>query len=266
MRPISVEVNSDLIFYRKANLLLPTPHIHRDIELVYVEKGKTRAFFDRKPFKVASGDLFLAFPNQVHYYEGSAPGKYHLLIFSPEILLGIKTEIFDNIPTDNVIRLPKDSQIPDLIDKINKAPKEYSLTEQSGILNQIMATVLREIELKPRIKTDNDTLQSVLDYCEKNYFEDIQLDNLSEKLHLNKYHISHLINQKLGIGFNAYLNALRVDKACDLLKETDKKTSDISSEVGFGSIRTFNRAFIASMNTTPIQYRQQFKTRKNKTV
>lgn len=266
MKTIIVENNSNPIFYRKTNLLISESHAHRDIELIYVEKGKARAFFDRKPFNVSSGDLFLSFPNQAHYYEGSAAGKYHLLIFSPEILFGIKAEIFDNLPANNVICLPKDSQIPDLIAKIGNTPKEYSLTEQVGILNQIMADILRGIELKPRIKTDNDTLQSVLDYCEKNYYEDIQLDNLSERLHLNKYHISHLINQKLGIGFNAYLNALRVEKACDLLKETDKKTSDISNEVGFGSIRTFNRAFIAEMNTTPIQYRQQFKTRKKKTV
>ena len=266
MKPIGVEINTESIFYRKANLLLPIPHAHRDIELVYVEKGKAKAFFDRKPFEVSSGDLFLSFPNQVHYYEGSAPGKYHLVIFSPEILYGIKNELLGNIPIDNVIRLPKDSPIPDLIAKLTVRVKEYSVTEQVGILNQIMAMILRKLELKQRIKTDNDTLQNILDYCEKNFTEDIQLEDLAEGMHLNKYHISHLLNQKMGIGFNAYINALRVDKACDFLKETDKKTSDISSEVGFGSIRTFNRVFIASMGLTPIQYRKQFKTRKNKTI
>lgn len=265
MRPNGVKRHEESVFYRKANLLLPTPHTHNDIELIYVEKGKTRAFFDRKPFEVSSGDLFVSFPNQVHYYEGSTPGKYHLVIFSPEILYGIKNELSSNIPLNNVIHLPKDSPIPSLITQlINEG--EYFATEHAGIINLIMATVLRQIEFKPRIKTHNDTLQNIIDYCEKSFTEDIQLENLAEELHLNKYHISHLLNQKMGIGFNAYINALRIDKACDYLKETDKKTADISSEVGFGSIRTFNRVFVDTMGITPIQYRKQFKTRKNKTI
>ncbi len=266
MKPIGVEIYDEPIFYRKANLLLPTPHMHRDIELVYVEKGKAKAFFDRKPFEVSNGDLFLSFPNQVHYYEGSTPGKYHLVIFSHEILYGIKNEVLSNTPLENVIRLPKDSPIPGLMAQLANMESEYSVTERVGVMNQIMAMVFRKLELKPRIKTDNDTLQNIIDYCEKNFTEDIRLEDIAEEIHLNKYHISHLLNQKMGIGFNAYINTLRVDKACDFLKETDKKNSDISSEVGFGSIRTFNRVFIALMGLTPVQYRKQFKTRKNKTI
>ena len=52
---------------------------------------------------------------------------------------------------------------------------------------------------------------------------------------------------------------LRIDKACDLLEETDKKTADISEDVGFGSIRTFNRAFLQISGITPLKYRNRYK-------
>ena len=136
---------------------------------------------------------------------------------------------------------------------------KYKNTIISGILNQSIGLILPEIKLNPRIKTDNSTLQAVLAFCAEHFYEDITLDSVSESLHLSKYHISHLLNQKLGISFNSYINMLRIDKACDLLEETDKKTADISEDVGFGSIRTFNRAFLQISGITPLKYRNRYK-------
>ena len=80
---------------------------------------------------------------------------------------------------------------------------------------------------------------------------------------MSKYHISHLFNNKLGISFNTYINTLRINTACDLLEETDKKTTDISEEIGFGSIRSFNRAFLQIMDMSPLQYRKLVKNTKS---
>ena len=44
-----------------------------------------------------------------------------------------------------------------------------------------------------------------------------------------------------------------------MLKDTETKISDISEDVGFGSIRSFNSAFKDTMNITPLEYRSQFK-------
>ena len=67
------------------------------------------------------------------------------------------------------------------------------------------------------------------------------------------------MNDQLGMSFNNCINTFRIHKSCDLLSETDKKISEISEEVGFGSIRTFNRAFMEIMNLTPLEYRTQTK-------
>lgn len=132
---------------------------------------------------------------------------------------------------------------------------EYVETTRVGLLNQIIAQLLCDFELKTRIKTDNPTLSEILNFCEQHFSEDITLEQVAKSLHLNKYHISHLINQKLGIGFSYYINTLRINAACDLLSTTDRKISDIVGDVGFGSIRSFNRSFTEIMHTTPIKYR-----------
>ena len=109
---------------------------------------------------------------------------------------------------------------------------------------------------QPEIKSDNSALHSILNYCAQHFAGDIALEEVAKALHLNKYHISHLLNQKLGIGFSAYINALRVNKACKQPVSTDKKIAGISEESGFGSIRSFNRAFAQITDMTPQEYRR----------
>ena len=120
-----------------------------------------------------------------------------------------------------------------------------------------MAEIMSEFELLPRIKTNHSTLQEVLHYCATNFADDITLDDVANALHISKFHISHLMNEKLGLSFVTYLNHLRIINACDLLEDTDKTMAQISEDVGFGSIRSFNRAFQSTMNISPSQYRSR---------
>ncbi len=235
----------------------PLPHLHKEIELVYVVSGSTLAYADRNCTALKEGDLFISFPNQVHYYENASRGEYYLLILSPDLLFGLKNLFYENTPKQNVIHLSKKENISRLfLETLNRKNDSYSDTAIVGLINQAFAELLPKFNLKPRIRTDNTTLQNIINYCNENYEFDITLDDLADALHMSKYHISHLFNSKLGLSFSTYINTLRINRACELLEETDKKTTDISNEIGFGSIRSFNRAFLQHMDMTPVQYRK----------
>lgn len=240
-----------------SNGLSPTPHFHNQIELVYVVQGQTVAFADQKKTFTKAGELFVAFPNQIHYYEKTVIGKYIVILFSPELIYGMENTLYNNIPKSNLLTQDKVGNLSKTILDFVDAKGEFSNTIRVGLMNQIIASILPKFDLSPRIKTNNTTLLSVLNYCTKNFASDLTLDILAEDLHISKFHISHLLNQKLGISFSAYLNNIRIHRACFLLNKSENKISDISEEVGFGSIRSFNRAFKNVMNMTPIEYRNQ---------
>lgn len=239
------------------NGLTPNPHFHNQIELIYIINGETVAIADQKKTAIKAGELFFAFPNQIHYYEKTPIGKYIVILFSSKLLYGMEDILYNNVPKSNLITEDNLPNLSNIITDIVNASGDFSHTTRVGIMNQLLAAVLPLLELKPRIKTNNTTLQSVLDYCTKNFSNDLTLDILAEDLHVSKFHISHLLNQKLGISFSTYLNNIRVHRACFLLNNSDNKISDISEEVGFGSIRSFNRAFKSVMNMTPLEYRNQ---------
>ena len=65
------------------------------------------------------------------------------------------------------------------------------------------------------------------------------------------------MNKKLNMGFNDYVNQIRVSNACRKLSESDAAISQISEEVGFSTVRTFNRAFSKHVGMTPREYRSR---------
>lgn len=257
----------DVIFEKKtepfitscSRVLFPVVHFHKDVELIYVIEGSSNACADRKKYSLKKGDLFISFPNQIHYYENCEIGKYLLIIVSPDVLFDLKETLYNNIPKNNVLTIPQESETVKLISNAIFAQGEYSKTLQAGLLNQALAAILPQVNLTPRIKTNHTTLQEILTYCSTNFSNNITLDDVAEALHISKFHASHLLNDKLGLTFNTYLNGIRIDNACDYLKSTDSKIADISEEVGFGSIRSFNRAFQNVMGVSPTQYRDQFR-------
>lgn len=264
MKKAIYEPKSEAIRIQKAPTLIPTPHFHKEIEIVYIKKGGCTAYADRQCITLKNGELFISFPNQIHYYENTSFGDYYIIIVNPSVFFELKETLNGSIPAENSIDLKNHKCITELLENLYSAEGEFKNTVIAGILNQIIGNLLSNMELKPRIKTDNSTLQSILTFCNDNFTEEISLDDISNNLHLSKYHISHLLSSKLDMSFNTCINMLRVDMACDLLATTDKKTADISEEVGFGSIRSFNRAFLKITGTTPLKYRTRYKLQKNK--
>lgn len=244
-------------------LLLPFPHLHSEIEIIYAIKGKSYAYIDQTKYEINEGDIFIVFPNQIHYYEDYSQGEYFILVFSPDILFELKSLIYNKLPDKYVLENPSYKNATSLLSKIKEINGEYSRTAIVGIINELIADLLSKMNLSPRIKTETSILQDVLNYCSENFASNITLEDLAKALHTNKYHISRLLNSNLGINFNTYINRLRILSACNLLKETSKSITDISGDVGFGSIRSFNRAFSQIMNTSPLQYRKNFDLNEN---
>ena len=65
------------------------------------------------------------------------------------------------------------------------------------------------------------------------------------------------MSNKLKMGFNDYVNSLRISNACKQLIKSDASITEISENVGFNTLRTFNRAFMKQTGMTPSEYRKQ---------
>ena len=255
----------DVIYENKTRLiehsitggLVSFAHLHKELEIIYVRKGKAVAYADKNSYLLNAGDMFIAFPNQVHYYRSVIRGEFMVLIFSPDILYDVSSKISKSKPDINCFTSLDDGNLKDIFDSIYSLDGEYKNIVISGYLNVVMSRILPKLRLQTVDTENNSAFFNVIDFCTRNFKDDITLDIVAEELHLSKYYISRLINNRLKQNFNEYINNLRISEACNLLRATDAKIADISEDVGFGTIRSFNRAFKLIMGMSPAEYRSK---------
>ena len=260
MKSAIYEYKSDPYCIQMQPILSNIPHFHKEIEMVYVSNGSVVAHADRNHCFLSSGDFFISFPNQIHYYEESIIGEYYVIILSPDIIFGLKSLFKNYFPENNYFPIESASKLEEyIIQSFKSLDSKYADPKIVGYMNLLMGEIIAGIKLKPRLQSDNSTLKTIMNFCLENYKDEITLDKVAQNLHLSKYYISKLLNHNVNLSFNDYINTLRINEACDLLTDTDKKIADISEDVGFGTIRSFNRSFLKIMNMTPIQYRESYK-------
>lgn len=245
---------------KKPRRLACSAHLHNHIELVFMIEGETLAFADTEQCKITAGDAFISFPNQIHRYESVAPEKFFIFIVSPGLTPSLSDLFTSSVPRSNLIKgIAEDPDVRYLIDKLlqeQSADTVLSANLQQGYLLALLSLVLSKTELATHTSAESQTLKSIISYCMQNYQSELSLSVLERDLHVSKYYISHLFSDKLLIGFNDYVNSLRISYACRYLRHSEKPITEIASLVGFNTTRTFNRAFVRQIGTTPSSYRR----------
>lgn len=98
-------------------------------------------------------------------------------------------------------------------------------------------------------------IMQVVEYIQAYLNQNIQLKDLAQMLNLSQFHFSRLFKQSLGITPYQYLMQQRVEKAQQLLKQTNDSITNIALECGFSSHSHFGLQFRQITGITPKVYR-----------
>lgn len=129
-------------------------------------------------------------------------------------------------------------------------------SEYRKCVNDIMKQML---EMTGNNKASGDArIEKMLAYIAQNYKEDLTLEDVAEEFNFNYHYLSAYFNQQMKEGFSDYLNSLRIEQACKLLKETNHSIAQISGEVGYSEHSYFCRVFKKITGKTPSVWRRGY--------
>ena len=103
----------------------------------------------------------------------------------------------------------------------------------------------------------NQAIVLVKQYIAEHYMEQLSLTDLAEQVYLNASYLSTRFKLETGYGINEYIKKLRMEKAKQMLKQTNKKVNTIAQEVGFLNTSYFIRSFHEYYGQTPAKIRQK---------
>lgn len=125
--------------------------------------------------------------------------------------------------------------------------------------NYIVSIINKGIELREGNVSDrnNDVVDSIRKYIEENYAdEELSLNSMASHVNFSPNHLSMVFSQQTGNTLIKYLTDFRMNKAKELLKCTNKKSSEISIMVGYKDPHYFSYLFKKTQGVTPTQFRE----------
>ena len=253
-------------------------HRHNFIEVLYVCEGSLINIIGGKQVVIEAGELL--FLNQFTRHEILPAGKNDIAIN-----FMILPEFFDvaytmagsnNVLADflvNVLRQNEEKgeylhfrvaevlQIQNLLENMI-----YSLVTGRGDQNRINQTTMGLIflylldsvqyaEMRVPNQYENMISMTTLDYIEQNY-KTATLTELCVRLHLPMHVLSKMIKKNTGFNFKELLQRKRMNKAIELMCETELPISDIIAAAGYENGSYFHRVFREKYHVTPRAFRE----------
>ncbi|AKL95134.1 two component transcriptional regulator, AraC family [Clostridium aceticum] len=113
---------------------------------------------------------------------------------------------------------------------------------------------------KPTHPQSNDVPENILDavitYIDNNFTEKITLDTAAKFVHLHPQYFSKYFKKNVGVTFTDYIAKLRIERAKNLMINTDKTIAQISSEVGYTDPAYFSKVFLKYEKQSPYKYKR----------
>lgn len=245
------------------------PHFHDDYEIYFLVQGNRKYFLAHKICDLFPGDVLLVKHHEPHQatLDSDQPYERYLLHISPKMMAGLckeYKELADFIDTrafrvdsetfDEILRtlelLKKESEIKD---SVRRASIKNLVVRVLLLLCRVERAPDHEV---PLTEKNDIRLQNSINYIVENYADPITLDQCAQIAYMSPSHFSRLFHKLTSMSFKEYLNKLRVQKACELLRQDDCSITDLAMNVGFNSSSYFSQVFKELTGTSPLTYRK----------
>lgn len=161
----------------------------------------------------------------------------------------LNTVILRNVTRffNNKIQLPDVTSVYDQLERINHwdALQFY----EKNLIKRIIEEIFIHKESR-----NQKIVNVVKEYIEKNFSEDITLNQLAEFVGFSPFYLSKTFKRIEGISYKDYFIRVRMEKAKSIMRENKKTIQEIAYEVGYSDPNYFSKAFKKYAGISPTEF------------
>lgn len=255
------------------------PHSHEFAELVIVTGGKCLHVTGGESWELTAGDVFVISGSREHEYRQLDDLRLINILYQPEQLkMRIQDlssvagyhALFTLEPSSKIRQQAKGrlrlntkelAQIMELTDRLDLELK----AREPGFGFMAMATFMLIIgQLSRSYATSPSTdgkamlrIGEALSHLERNIHGDIDMDELATIANMSRRSFLRVFQSATGTSPLAWVIGRRINRACNLLRQTDRPVTDIAYDVGFNDSNYFTRQFTKATGVSPREYRRR---------
>ncbi|NFO90844.1 response regulator [Clostridium botulinum] len=198
--------------------------------------------------------------------------------FNPDIIIiDVKMPGIDGIKASQIIKEQNKNKIIIMItayDDFELVHKALLLGVNDYILKPIKPSELIDAinSIFVNLKINKDTyveksvnelkevpIKAAIEYIQNNFDEKVSLEQMASICNLSPCYFSKVFKKAVGVNFVSYVNDTKINKAKELLENTDIPVLNVALDLGFDDCGYFIRVFKKSQGVTPKKYREVHK-------
>ena len=191
--------------------------------------------------RISAGELFVIRPGEVTFYaaDTKTPWEYAWIAFK-----GSAAAPFDDAPS--VFTVP---------DKLHERAAAYIKAGEAApeIYLSLLYELIYKLFQKSEKSNERTDIEAICRYIRYNYMKPLQTGELAALFGFERSYLYRLFKQKTGVGMKEYLTRIRMEKACEFLKN-GFGVAQTAHLVGFADEFNFSRAFKARFGTSPLSF------------
>jgi AraC-like DNA-binding protein len=256
-------------------------HFHNLMEIGYCIDGEGKVEYDEDSLPYGPGVLTVIPKNYPHTTKSVPNTKsyWEYLFFDPIDILresypddSLFVEKMEKLVNQNAhyYYAGENDKLVELVRLIMEEyrdRKSFSGEYIKGLLLALVVAIARENDGSDTIlggsKTEDFSpksglyhISSALEYISKRYMENIRLETLAACCSLSESHFRRIFVENMNMTPVEYVNLVRIQQACELMKTTHHSMEEIAARVGYTTASTFNRNFKKIVGTSPYQYKK----------
>lgn len=251
-------------------------HYHDAYELHYIVNSSGKLFVGDYIGAFAPGNLVLTGPRLPHNWissdvpEGGIPGRDMAIQFGHaplELAAKYIPELREVMPLLERARygiefLNAGDNVAQDFRAIRDARAVDRFSRFLGLLGKLSRCTDYRLLSSAQMQSSEDDdglakINTVFTYITENYDAPISADMLAARLGMSHTKFSRFFRKATGNSFTDFVNQIRINKACQLLMNTDKYVTNICYDVGFNNVANFNRRFLEMKGVTPKEFRMR---------
>ena len=233
-------------------------HMHVSPEIIIVTEGELKMSVRGVEYRISVGQGLFVAPFEAHSFVSEKPNKCHVLVFTKN-LLSYMEDFLRNNRIENHLFSPSPALLSMVEAYLPDGRNFADSRKAEAILSPLLYEIYEGCEFSERGQRMDDRLLSALEYMkEKSSFE-LTLEDVARVAGIHPVTLSKSFSRRTGTTFGAFLKFLRATSAAELIRKEKITFTEVAIRAGFGSVRSFNRAFAEVYGITPTEYRNSLK-------
>lgn len=130
------------------------------------------------------------------------------------------------------------------------------ITEETETPEEILELVKSLTLPVPSAASSNTQIETAITYMKAHFSGDLYLDDVAKAVFLSPGYLCRIFKSETGYSFKEYLHKLRIEKAQQLILDTDYKYYEIAEMVGYKNYKYFSSYFNKITGCSAKEYRQ----------